>query len=139
MAFSGQSVMIYWRTMRSRIFGLGLVVMGVLGPNGAWGQSLPRIKTGVTYPQIRQDLINRGWTLLPNSYLLETPTIKPLERYLLNQQGYSELYGCEMSGVDLCAFRFQNRRGEILEISTVHLSVTPDGTVLSWTRRKPQK
>lgn len=131
--------MIRWRILKSPIVGLGLLVLGVMLPTGAWGQSLPRIKTGVMYPEIRQDLIKRGWTLLPNSYLLETPTIKPLERYLLNQQGYIELYGCEHSGVDLCAFQFQNRRGEILEISTVHLSVTPDGTVLSWTRRKPQK
>lgn len=132
-------MMNYWKNMKSGVLSFGLVMVGCLITSAAWGQSLPRIKTGVMYPQIRQDLINRGWTLLPNSYLLESLAIQPLERYLLNQQGYSELYGCEMSGVDLCAFRFQNRRGEILEISTVHLSVTPDGTVLSWTRRKPQK
>ncbi|MDS3860952.1 hypothetical protein RIF25_09010 [Thermosynechococcaceae cyanobacterium BACA0444] len=116
------------------LFGINWLSMGQ-----AWGQSIPRIKTGVMYPQVRQELLSRGWILLPNASLLESPTLTPLERYLINQQGYSELYGCEISGVDLCAFRFQNRRGEILEISTVHLSVTPDGTILSWTRRKLQK
>ncbi len=118
------------------ILGFGLWTLGsLLGP--AWGQSMPKIKPGLPYPQIRQELLNRGWILIPNADLAANPQ-NNLERYLL-KQGYVELMGCFNSGVDLCAFKFVNRKGHILEISTVHLSVTLDGTIQAWVKRKPPK
>ncbi len=122
---------------------LGLGILGCsiwalgLTLTPAMGQSMPRIRPGIAYPQIRQELINRGWMLVPNSELARNPR-NNLEKYLF-KQGYIELMGCTNAGVDLCAFKFVNRRGHTLEISTVHLSVTLDGTIQAWARRKPAK
>lgn len=120
----------------SSLLGLSIWMMGgLIIP--AWGQSMPRIKAGIPYPQIRQELITRGWMLVPNPELAANPQ-NNLEQYLFNQ-GYVELMGCINSGVDLCAFKFVNRKGHTLEISTVHMSVTLDGTIQAWARRKPAK
>ncbi|MDG2990472.1 hypothetical protein L3556_05925 [Candidatus Synechococcus calcipolaris G9] len=102
---------------------------------GIMAQSVPRLRAGRLYPEIREQLINRGWQPIVNEELLEATTTTPVVAHLL-RQNYTELISCLPIGIDVCAFQFRNRRGDVLEISTVHLPITPDGTLSSWALRR---
>lgn len=105
---------------------------------GVMAQSVPRLRVGRLYPEVREQLINRGWQPIVNEAWLEATTTTPIVAHLL-RQNYTELIDCLPVGIDVCAFQFQNRRGDVLEISTVHLPVTLDGTLSSWALRRASR
>ncbi|XFA72430.1 hypothetical protein RYO59_000655 [Thermosynechococcaceae cyanobacterium Okahandja] len=122
-------------TLLQRLVSLALVMAGVGFTPAAFAQRLPRLRKGMSYPTAREQLIARGWQPVVNPDMLEVTNTTPIVAYLISQ-GFSELMGCQPFGVDVCAFQFRNRRGHILEIATVHLGVTPGGTITSWVVRK---
>lgn len=118
-----------------RIIALGLLAAGVgFAPSGL-AQRVPRLRQGMSYADARQRLIDRGWQPVVNPAMVNPTTTTPIVAYLLSQ-GYSELMGCQLVGVDICAFQFRNRKGHLLEIATVNLPILPGGTVTSWALRK---
>ncbi len=123
-------------TLVQRFVSLGLLMAGVGFAPGAFAQRLPRLRQGMSYPEAREQLITRGWQPVVNPAMLEVTNTTPIVAYLISQ-GFSELIGCQPFGVDVCAFQFRSRRGHILEIATVHLGVTPGGTITSWALRQP--
>ncbi|ATS19307.1 hypothetical protein BRW62_11850 [Parathermosynechococcus lividus PCC 6715] len=122
-------------TLVQRFVSLGLLMAGVGLAPGAFAQRLPRLRQGMNYPEAREQLIARGWQPVVNPVMLEVTNTTPIVAYLISQ-GFSELIGCQPFGVDVCAFQFRNRHGHILEIATVHLGVTPGGTITSWVVRR---
>ncbi|MCI3279677.1 hypothetical protein L5470_01550 [Synechococcus sp. PCC 6717] len=122
-------------TLVQRFVSLGLLMAGVGLAPGAFAQRLPRLRQGMNYPEAREQLIARGWQPVVNPVMLEVTNTTPIVAYLISQ-GFSELIGCQPFGVDVCAFQFRNRRGHTLEIATVHLGVTPGGTITSWVVRR---
>lgn len=117
-----------------RIIALGLLAAGVGFAPSALAQRLPRLRQGMSYADARQRLIDRGWQPVVSPPMMN-PTTTPIVAYLLSQ-GYSELMGCQLVGVEICAFQFRNRKGHLLEIATVNLPILPGGTVTSWALRK---
>ncbi|BAC09943.1 hypothetical protein [Thermosynechococcus vestitus] len=118
-----------------RIIALSLLAAGVgFGPS-ALAQRVPRLRQGMSYADVRRRLIERGWQPVVNPAMVNPTTTTPTVAYLLSQ-GYSELMGCQLVGVDICTFQFRNRKGHLLEIATVNLPIVPGGTVTSWALRK---
>lgn len=118
-----------------RLVALSLIAAGVGFAPGVLAQRVPRLRQGMSYADARQRLIDRGWQPVVNPAMLNPINPTPTVVYLLSQ-GYSELMGCQLVAVDVCAFQFRNRKGHLLEIATVHLPVIPAGTVTSWALRK---
>lgn len=118
-----------------RIFALGLLVAGAGFAPSALAQGVPRFRQGMSYTDARQRLVERGWQPVVNPAMAAPTTTTPIVAYLLSQ-GYSELVGCQLVGVEVCTFQFRNRKGHLLEIATVHMPVIPAGTVTSWALRK---
>ncbi|HIK25621.1 MAG: hypothetical protein P3X23_008715 [Thermosynechococcus sp. Uc] len=117
-----------------RIIALGLLAAGVgLAPD-TFAQGIPPLRQGMSYADARQRLIDRGWQPVVSPPMMNLTTT-PIVAYLLSQ-GYSELMGCQLVGVEICTFQFRNRKGHLLEIATVNLPILPGGTVTSWALRK---
>lgn len=77
----------------------------------------------MSYADARQRLIDRGWQPVVSPPMMNLTTT-PIVAYLLSQ-GYSELMGCQLVGVEICTFQFRNRKGHLLEIATVNLPILP--------------
>ncbi|BCX12268.1 MAG: hypothetical protein KatS3mg067_1206 [Thermosynechococcus sp.] len=118
-----------------RIIALGLLAAGVGFAPSTLAQRVPRLHQGMSYAEARQRLLDRGWQPVVNPAMENPATRTPIVAYLLSQ-GYSELMGCQLVGVQICTFQFRNRKGHLLEIATVNLPVLPGGTVTSWVLRK---
>ncbi|MFN4067241.1 MAG: hypothetical protein ACK4K5_08515 [Thermosynechococcus sp.] len=118
-----------------RILALGLLAAAVGFAPSALAQGVPRLRQGMSYTDARQRLIERGWQPVVNPVMANPATTTPIVAYLLSQ-GYNELMGCQLVGVEVCTFQFRNRKGHLLEIGTVHMPVIPAGTVTSWALRK---
>jgi hypothetical protein len=77
-------------------------------------------------------LIQRGWRPIVNAEQVNNPNRSLIVDYLITKKGFTEVDDCAGTGLGLCLFKFRNRRGQTLFISTTNNQTGQESTIYKW-------
>ena len=97
----------------------------------ALAQSVPKLRQGMAYSEVRNLLIEEGWQAVFNPEQVNNPNRSDvIDRFI--EEGYTEVVDCSGTGLGLCLFQFQNATGQSLLITTANNDSEEENTVFDW-------
>ncbi len=115
--------------------GLGFVSLGlvVCFQLPLLAQSVPKkLEKGMLWSTARSLLIEKGWQPVPKDNSVGNPIEGSSTNIRMLTQLYPEMTTCTTDGVEVCQFKFMNKKGKSLQISTLYTPGFLEPLVETW-------
>jgi hypothetical protein len=120
-----------------RKLGMGLVSGGLVVclQLPLLAQSVPKLKKGMIWSAARTLLIEKGWQPFARDNSAPNPSQGSSTNIRMLTQLYPELTSCTSVGVEVCQFKFINKKGKSLQVSTLYTPGFLEPLVDKWTTK----
>jgi hypothetical protein len=99
-------------------------------------QSVPKkLKKGMNWSVARNLILEKGWQPVARNTSLGEAIANPSPYQTILIQLYPEMSSCTSMGVEVCQFKFVNRKGKSLQVLTLYTPGFLEPLVDQWTTK----